>query len=70
MGSPPLGTSCSICKHFRGVLTLPDPPAGLEPPTVTHCDAFPDGIPDAISEDRNRHTSAFPGDHGIQFEPL
>lgn len=34
------------------------------------CTAFPDGIPDAIYEGENNHTRPYPGDNGIQFEPL
>ena len=33
------------------------------------CEAFPDGIPDEIAYGDNPHTSPFPGDHGIRFEP-
>jgi hypothetical protein len=34
------------------------------------CDAFPSGIPDEIQQHRNPHTSPFPGDHGLPFEPI
>lgn len=34
------------------------------------CDAFPDGIPDAILRGRHQHRTPVAGDHGIQFEPL
>lgn len=46
---------CFDCKHFRGLF---------------HCDAFPDRIPQAIIESEHDHTKPYPGDHGIQFDPL
>ena len=34
------------------------------------CDAFPDRIPDEIWIYVDPHRKPFPGDHGIQFEPI
>ena len=34
------------------------------------CEAFPDGIPDAIFIYGNPHTEPFRGDNGIRFEPI
>ena len=32
-----------------------------------YCDAFPDGIPDAIKHTRVDHHKPYAGDHGLQF---
>jgi hypothetical protein len=49
---------CFGCKQFY---PLSEPLA---------CTAFPEGIPDAILSGEADHTKPFPGDHGIQFEPV
>jgi hypothetical protein len=46
---------CLDCTHLRPGLT---------------CTAFPDRIPVAILDGRVDHHQPYPGDHGIQFEPL
>lgn len=51
-------SQCLDCKHFHG------DQAGWE------CDAFPKGIPSEISKNQRDHTQPYPGDNGIQFEPL
>lgn len=50
------GPMCGLCKHF----------ARREYPF--RCAAYPDGIPDAIVENRVDHRKPYAGDHGIRFE--
>ena len=55
---PIRGIQCGSCKHI-----LRDGP----PP---RCAAFPEEIPDAILAGEHDHHDPFPGDNGIQYEPL
>jgi hypothetical protein len=48
-------TPCISCLHFR---------------KNANCDAFPKGIPEKILDGNNKHRKAYPGDHGIRFEPI
>lgn len=52
-------SSCEKCKWLAQDLP-------------THCTAFPtgDGIPEEIRFGDNDHTEAYPGDHGLRFEPI
>jgi hypothetical protein len=50
---------CVGCKHFH-----------RENKDAETCDAFPDGIPAPILRAENDHREPYPGDHGIQFEPI
>jgi len=34
------------------------------------CEAFPDGIPDAIVFGDHDHAEHFPGDHGLKLDPI
>lgn len=52
---------CSLCRHFLG---------WKEGERRGHCSAFPDGIPVRIWRGEHTHRTAYPGDHGIRFEPL
>ena len=46
---------CLFCQHYEKAL---------------FCDAFPDGIPEAILTGEHDHTDQYPGDNGIRFEPI
>ncbi len=50
---------CFDCKHF----------GEQEAHKPLRCEAFPDGIPQVILRNLHNHLEAFPGDHGIRFEP-
>ncbi len=52
--------TCMRCKHYHPY---------TDPETVNTCNAYPDGIPLEILEDKVDHHKPYKGDHGIQFEP-
>lgn len=54
---PPI---CYNCKRKN-------PPT---PELAFSCDAFPDGIPSAIINNVADHREPFPGDKGLQYEPI
>lgn len=49
---------CSFCIHFN------------ESTQGERCRAFPNGIPQQILEFEVDHRKPFPGDNGVQFEPI
>lgn len=51
----PQSDQCVLCKHYRADLT---------------CDAFPDGVPQAILNGSHDHREPYKGDSGIRFEPV
>jgi len=51
----PVSNQCPLCAHYVGDLS---------------CEAFPDGIPVAILQGDYDHSDPYPGDNGIQFEPI
>lgn len=51
---------CFNCVHFRG---------HRGPGLGYACSAFPERIPQDIAMGEKSHTTPYPGDHGIQFEP-
>ena len=46
---------CDLCAHLGDNET---------------CKAFPNGIPEEILTGDHDHTEPYPGDNGIQFEPM
>lgn len=50
-----VGVSCSRCSRLEKSDT---------------CLAFPDGIPEPILTGEHDHTTPYPGDNGVQFEPV
>ena len=53
--------NCFYCKHLHL--------AGRKA-EKWKCDAFLNGIPERIVSGEIDHTDSYPGDHGIQFEPI
>jgi hypothetical protein len=70
MGAPlPPAIRCQGCRHLEGsVYRQLD--RDLEGDTVFTCEAFPEGIPVPIANGSFDHIVPYPGDHGIQFEPI
>ena len=57
-------SQCTGCKHGWNAARR----ATRE--IYPRCAAFPDGIPDEILWNELRHTKPYPGDRGIQYDPI
>ena len=59
---------CWSCLHFHGEgYTPPDFPEEWCDAGIVKCDAFPEGMPEAIRRDEFDHDKPHPGDHGLQY---
>jgi len=63
MSSVLLPYQCQNCEHIWVRVEGPDIRRGA-------CEAFPDGIPDAILSNEHDHRRVYRGDGGIRFEPM
>ena len=50
--------------------TVPCDTCAHKEPGMATCVAFPTGIPDDILAGRHQHREPYPGDHGVQYEPV
>lgn len=55
---------CMRCEHYHVYPKMKD---GIP---IPHCDAFPERIPPEIFAEEVSHDKPYPGDHGIQYEPV
>jgi len=59
---------CYVCKHFHGTVVTVRGADGQERRAYS-CDAFGEGIPEEFILSGHDHTRAYPGDHGVLWEP-
>ncbi len=59
-----LATICASCAHLR----FDDDASNYGKPVGFVCDAFPEGVPEAIQFGGFDHRKTYRGDHGIRFE--
>lgn len=52
---------CFYCKHLHQTTT---------PGKALTCEAFPTGVPEEIAFGDVVHDKPYPGDNGIQYEPI
>lgn len=52
-----VGAGCLECNHLIDLVE-------------SVCEAFPGGIPLEILQDKVKHDTSYPGDHGIRFEKV
>lgn len=65
------GKQCSRCKHLRWEFIPRGPTDGsVEAAGVYGCAAYPDGVPNVITQDEYDHRERYEGDHGILWEPI
>ena len=70
MDAPIPSEKCALCERLGGIVFAEDDEASsLGARSRMGCEAFPEGIPDAISEGRFVHTKPYRGDHGLRFVP-
>lgn len=55
---------CLTCKRFMSPLRL----AGGDLADPPHCAAFPDGIPQAVLDNKVDHRDPVDGDRGVRWE--
>ena len=55
---------CKTCVYFEGYQAIPGQEFG-----AYVCQAFPQGIPNAIYYEGGDHTKPWHEDHGIQYRP-
>jgi len=66
---PPNSETCLVCAHYLGDKIVEVGP-GIEGDHILYCKAYPNGIPDEITDGRVKHRTHHVGDNGIVFEPI